>query len=135
MNKRIIKFRAYDKEKKKMFYGYTLAIVLNGKLLKSEYEMQDTPEEPFEIPIKYYEEDKREKRFELMQFIGLCDIAGKEIYEGDIVVKINIPNPQNRRVIEVKWTNNVNHNGFNQNSSNCAIIGNIFENPEILKSL
>ena len=77
--------------------------------------------------------------WKLMQFTGTLDKNGREIYEGDIIRIIleatAFPNQGNA---EVKWDGN----GwwvFNDNSQktwyiseNVEVIGNIFENPELL---
>ena len=83
-------------------------------------------------------------QFDLMQYTGLKDKNGKEIYEGDIV---NHP----RRVFIIDFGryldgHGLSHSGFfmkviNETDSNTRtgldgsleVIGNIHENPELLK--
>ena len=64
----------------------------------------------------------------LMQFTGLLDRHGKEIWEGDIV---NVPyNHIGKR--EVKYKNG----GFDiaaYKISECEVVGNIWEHPKLLK--
>ena len=79
-----------------------------------------------------------------VQFTGLFDQSGKCIYEGDI-----IQNQSGRRFI-VEWVYKgfeykeiINKDGINYisncycnfigNESLCQVMGNIFENPELLK--
>jgi uncharacterized phage protein (TIGR01671 family) len=89
---------------------------------------------------------------ELMQFTGLKDKNGKEIYEGDIVKSeygvcylTNMypcfrNNTQRVRIFEVKYDNeNACYTSLQQPRDNnfdyCfEIIGNIFENPNLLKN-
>ena len=79
--------------------------------------------------------------FELMQFTGLYDKNGKEIYEGDIVSGVNgsINGIGMKFTMSIKWDDH--RVGFNiplfKNDYNPThyyeVIGNIYENPELLE--
>lgn len=113
--------------------------------LKDSKLMVDVDE--IDIGIKfiyyYYHSDDLEgelksfKNIELIQYTGLKDKNNKEIYEGDIVILHNdkykvIFNSKEARFVlrddefesEIPFTNN--------NNERMEIIGNIYENPELL---
>ena len=69
---------------------------------------------------------------ELMQFTGLLDKNGKEIYEGDILKyrgKLSFNDPP----FVVEWQNDDARWTEFYPSNNFEVIGNIYENPELLK--
>lgn len=73
----------------------------------------------------------------LMQFTGLYDRKGKEIYEGDVVEWNSFENGKERaEVIYSGYMFTLYHTPFNS-LPNIAligeIIGNIYENPELIK--
>jgi hypothetical protein len=116
---REIKFRAFDKEKKVMQYSNIVwAIVgLNYPALTG---LNDN--------------GNIDNLSDLMQYTGLKDKNGKEIYEGDIL-KIGNSN------IEVIWDKNnalftlkSNHFHLGFQSTFYEVIGNIYEHPHLLES-
>lgn len=69
------------------------------------------------------------------QYIGLTDRNGKKIFEGDILYGefYGYPFPCNE-TFKIYWDESekgFEANYFNEN--NCEVIGNIFDNPELLK--
>ena len=130
---RIIKFRAWDKDNKKMLFELDLVgriTFYNGlKMIGDSYEP-------------------------LMQFTGLTDKNGKEIYEGDIVKNTR----HNNQLIEIFWEGCItgdenNINGINYINwggwyfkklpkdkemtmatykNDIEVVGNIYENPDLM---
>ena len=86
----------------------------------------------------------------IMQFTGLYDKNGKEIYEGDIVELTNTYKGMNTKsIVEIdfidftfagKWKDKYSPSGYMYNSLGSynfpivtiEVIGNIYENPELL---
>lgn len=71
--------------------------------------------------------------FVLMQFTGLHDKNGKEIYEGDILheKKEKTAPMANNGIDREIIVEDIRHLEFNE--VHCEVIGNIYENPELLK--
>ncbi len=117
---RIIKFRAWDKDKQLMIIVHSLSFWTRG----------------FGKNKKTYTTTDARKEQPIMQFIGLKDKNKKEIYESDIVkLKYNC-----KGVVE--WNNEqacfaiVNKkqkwNTTDLYRETMEVIGNIHENPELL---
>mgnify|MGYP001569391785 CR=1 FL=1 len=115
---REIKFRAWDKKNKIMIDWNHLRAFKDGWWNNSQ-----------ELPI--------------MQFTGLHDKNGKEIYEGDILKHI-LDGFEPHELLSVYWDEELN--GFSSHSldkehlyqtpimnNEYEVIGNIYENPELLK--
>lgn len=102
---REIKFRYFDENEKKV------------------YEIWD-----------YTDLQKSSVRKTLMQFTGLKDKNGKEIWEGDIV-----KHEFGGTIYEVGWNQVWGHftpfnfDGFKYHPNNFEVIGNIYENGDLLK--
>ena len=124
---REIKFRAWDTDKKVLVHETDLDI------LKTVFHICFMDEEIGPPPIIY--NIGRYNDNVLMQFTGLKDMNGKDIYEGDI---ISDPMGIGQIVFDsgsfcIKWNDNPNESILILESELLEIIGNIFETPELLK--
>ena len=134
---REIKFRAWDKEDKRMIVDkqkFMPLMITNKGVLKLN------PETNYDSWILI-----NENRLDLMQYTGLKDKEGKEIYEGDIVEGLVMFQDN---LMEVKGVIKFIHGRFVIAEYNCSlykfsnaqgnqsneitVIGNKYENPELL---
>lgn len=77
----------------------------------------------------------------IMQFTGIIDINGKEIYESDIIrytqhlFNTDLKPTKTKEIKWNKWTAAWNIFETNAGETNIEVIGNIYENPELLDGL
>jgi uncharacterized phage protein (TIGR01671 family) len=127
---REIKFRYYDKQEQKVYSMNTgdMLSVVCGSIAAVHIQGDYTLDVPEEII--------------LLQFTGLKDKNGKEIYEGDILkYSDNYPeftgfvkydNRFGMFTIEIEFNNQYNFL-HHKMSPDLEVIGNIYENPELLE--
>ena len=123
---REIRFRAWDKIEKKMSESFTFSDCYNMGI-----------GEGVRVHQTFYL-----GWCDIMQFTGLKDKNGKEIYEGDILRSIHNRDVYDDVIVwrDFSWYGKLLNaeplemtplTDFNE--SKCEIIGNIYENPELLK--
>ena len=137
---REIKFRAWDKKEKKWVHIDTIFFSSEGNIEQySVTEIQDTP-------ASYC---VHKEHLELIQYTGLKDKNGKEIYEGDIVEYKTTDGFDENDLYKEKRTIIYIDGAFSPIylstrclhtdedklliCKNIEVIGNIYENPELLK--
>jgi uncharacterized phage protein (TIGR01671 family) len=135
--KREIKFRAWHIEHKQMFWwdvlwgnhrqgdGYIGMVLWGEKQTRHIHRDNMTLIDPNDC--------------ELMQFTGLKDKNGREIYEGDIVAHAIEGYTTPLSVVEFKdgmfvFTDSEYSTELIESLDYCEVIGNIYENPELLKA-
>jgi uncharacterized phage protein (TIGR01671 family) len=138
-----IKFRAWDKGNKEMIYQSENTTKQNG-IMEAQFTFDEMGAWIF--TRNYGEQACNEvKNFELMQYTGLKDKNGKEIYEGDIV------NWNDKYIGAIEWNTRMSGYYFMRNGSgfqfheqqqinpkhggllHVEVIGNVFENPELIE--
>ena len=121
---REIKFRAWDKKYNEMIPDL-ICFYKDGGISHNNHFNSDIS------PFRGYMWDSR--NLEVMQYTGLKDKNGKEIYEGDIVKGNYL-----KGIGVVEWNDkfckfDISHKMNITPSDECEVIGNIYENPELLK--
>ena len=120
MNRKIA-FRAWDVENEKMIQNYAHI---------SEYGQFYTA----------WTSTDRERKYIPMQYTGLKDKNNKEIFEGDIIEWVNWSNNESKLITIIEYEDdyaafffgNWYERSFPETSEEALIIGNIYENPELL---
>lgn len=151
---RPIKFRAFDKDSGSMYYDVNLIfaqhdwpkVMKKGELLYLQHEDWVEDGEPEDNYNCTGQVDPGE--MELMQFTGLHDKNGKEIWEGDVVyIESHADDGSDMEfgssMKKVVFENGCFYAGYPLNSNRwlkgsqllheiCEVLGNIYENPELL---
>jgi uncharacterized phage protein (TIGR01671 family) len=150
---REFKFRAWDSERKEMVYGEEIEESSQPYIEEGEHVCDTTRYftglSYGKLFVAYYKENGDWDECNLMQFSALYDKNGKEIYEKDIV-KIWMEGNEFLNSDGFSFTAQINYHGgafwfdgishmitdcnwHHYNASDREIIGNIYENPELIE--
>jgi len=139
---RKISFRAWDKKDKIMreIYGIQFPKISNhGNRENTIIEMHCSDYEG-QKAIILSDFTRNIKDIELLQFTGLTDKNGVEIFEGDVVKNTPLNIDFHTKPVEVKWDKHFAGWLFGGNSAphyydadDIEVIGNIYSNPELIK--
>ena len=110
------KFRAYDEINEVMEYGVS---VDNGRPVKEGYQLYNTGNTVYHS--------------QLMQYTGLTDKNGKEIYEGDIVLADSEYGEKVRDIVCWSYGSFYVANHTFKQINNIEVISNIHQNKKLLK--
>lgn len=120
---RSIHFRAWDEKRNSMMYSGFYVYPTGGWCVFEDSDYGKDGLHEHDISGDY--------DLTIMQSTGLNDKNGKEIYEGDIIQ--NGTNKFSRRIVKFDLQSQTGI-GYNIGKSKLnEIIGNIYENPELLK--
>lgn len=132
---REIKFRAWDKNDKRIFIDPQMIDFYNKKIGYMQYQTEYMPDTSYSIPVGFEEFEYSE----LMEWTGLYDKNGEEIYEGDIfhigskkilyVVEWIDCGLKGRQIKNISWI------GLDYWKDDIEVIGNIYENPELMEEV
>ena len=122
MSERILKFRAWHKEKNRIF--------------TVDYLQWSEKDPQYQVGTLEDDDSYSFADVVLMQYTGLKDKQGKEIWEGDIV---KVPESGGSfSNIEVRWQKVAGSDDMGTDMigfasyEGCEVIGNLYENPELL---
>lgn len=145
---REIKFRAWDKRKKRMYHltdGSAFGIDYEVGIWNIGWELCEISANGKQV-VCSQDSDVRDDGV-LMQYTGLNDKNGKEIYEGDLLRRYTeLAVSYGSVTVVCKWSATragfeligADERGFNwgisqrQCKEKCEVIGNIYESPELL---
>lgn len=143
---REIKFRVWDNDKKQMLYQEDNT-TRNSSVMECQIAFDELGHCVF---VRYYGEDScfEIKNTELMQYTGLKDKNGVEIFEGDII-KLSYLSPlDNKEKVSLYRVEEMQNgyyaikevtdkqrgdSGLFLHFQRCEVVGNIYENPELLE--
>ena len=141
---REIKFRAWDERHEVMHHN--VQFIKSGDT-GADWICFDSDEKPSKRNATgiLFDDPFFSQQIKLMQYTGLKDKNGREIYEGDILSS-EYPMKGNKNCHPVVWGSgrwNVDHSindccrawrgDLNGHHASEEVIGNIYENPELLK--
>jgi len=128
--KREIKFRAWDNINKSMYNVRDIDFLANAEInsIRLVVCVQTSDDDiDFDFPIR------RKGEYELMQFTGLKDNNGKEIYDGDILTGgFTVVYYNGAFGFWAKENSVPNFFMLYRYLRSNKVIGNIYENPELL---
>ena len=132
---REIKFRAWYKNDKRIFIDPQMIDFYNKKIGYMQYQTEYMSDTSYSIPVGFEEFEYSE----LIEWTGLYDKNGEEIYEGDIfhigskkilyVVEWIDCGLKGRQIKNISWI------GLDYWKDDIEVIGNIYENPELIEEV
>lgn len=138
-----IKFRAWDRSRKKMIYGIEAAYDGCGNQIRlADIDYEDYFGSYIGVDTVY--RSANGKNYEVMQFIGLRDKNGREIFERDIIKPPHLYKEHGPGEIvylapgyayrpkDVRYGFSLSQFDYRYPGEEYEVIGNTFENPELL---